>query len=184
MDINKRPIQIFNRDHIQGSQEASIVLIEYGDYESIVCGKAHRVIQSILQQLCQFALDQTQLCFVFRHFPQATHLHAQRAAEAAEAAAVQGQFWQMHNMLFEHQCALGNSDLVEYAYQLGLDIPQFLRDLSNGIYVDRIHQDLESGRLNGVSQPPTLFINGAWYQQGWTVESLSNAILQASMSTR
>jgi protein-disulfide isomerase len=119
------------------------------------------------------------ICFIFRHFPQIEiHPHAQRAAEAAEAAAVQGQFWQMHEMLFIHQQALENGYLVEYANRLELDMPRFLQDLSQGVYVDRIIADIQGGYRSGIEIAPALFINGIRYREPWTIEQLIAAISQ------
>jgi protein-disulfide isomerase len=140
-------------DHIQGPLTATITLMEYGDYQCIECGQAHRTIKTIQQQLGE------QLCFVFRHFPQSQHLQAQRAAESAEAAAAQGKFWQMHDTLFDHQQALEDADLVEYAVALNLDISRFLQDLSTRVHLNHIQADIESGRSHGVEETPTFFIN-------------------------
>ncbi|MBV8887439.1 MAG: DsbA family protein, partial [Chroococcidiopsidaceae cyanobacterium CP_BM_RX_35] len=117
----------------------------------------------------------------FRHFPQVQiHPHAQRAAEAAEAAATQGQFWQMHEMLFIQQLELGNGYLVEYANRLGLDISQFLQDLSRGVYADRINADVEGGLQSGVEAAPALFINGIRYLDRWIIEQIMAAIVAAN----
>ncbi len=114
-------------------------------------------------------------------FPQPqTHPYARRAAEATEAAAVQGQFWQMHDMLFTHQQALGNDYLVEYANNLGLDISQFLQDISRQVHVNRINQDIKNGLQNGVTVSPTLFINGIRYTSRWNIEHLMAAIATTS----
>ena len=120
------------------------------------------------------------LCFVFRHFPLTQHPQAQKAAKAAEASAVQGKFWQMHNTLFKHQQALGNGFLVEYAIKVGQDIPQFLQDLSGYIYTERVQEDYNSGVSSGVSSIPTFFINDFRPQGAWNLESLIAAIEQRS----
>jgi protein-disulfide isomerase len=105
-----------------------------------------------------------QICLVFRHFPQRdVHPHAQHAAEAAEAAANQGKFWPMHHHLYARQQALGNGYLVEYAVDLGLDIPQFLREVTGDRFVSRVQADIDSGRASGVVDTPTFFINGRRY---------------------
>ena len=107
-------------------------------------------------------------CFIFRHFPQAQiHPYAQRAAQAAEAAAVQGKFWLMSDTLFAHQQNLENGYLVEYANDLGLDMPQFLKELSKQVHIDRINEDIEGGILSGVTNTPALFINGNRYTWHW-----------------
>ncbi|OUL28409.1 disulfide bond formation protein DsbA [Nostoc sp. T09] len=173
-DYNRLLVPISEQDHIQGLVGNSVALVEYGDYQCPTCGKAHQLIKAIQQQV-------KDLCFVFRHFPQLQiHPYAQRAAEAAQAAAAQGQFWQMHDILFTHQQALGNDYLVEYANNLGLDIPQFLQDISNQVHIDRINQDIESGLHSGVTAAPALFINRIRYLDRWTVEQIMAAIVTAN----
>ncbi|MBD2731368.1 DsbA family protein [Nostoc sp. FACHB-892] len=172
-DYNRLFAPILEQDHIQGLVSSSVVLVEYGDYQCPTCGETHQLIKAIQQQ-------SNDLCFVFRHFPQPQiHPYAQRAAEAAQAAASQGQFWQMHDILFTHQQALGNGDLVEYANNLGLDIPQFLQDISSQIHIARINQNIESGLHSGVTAAPALFINGIRYTSRWNIEQLMAAIVTA-----
>jgi protein-disulfide isomerase len=167
-------VPISKQDHIQGLVSTSVRLVEYGDYQCPTCGEAHQLIKAIQHQI-------NDLCFVFRHFPQPQiHPYAQRAAETAQAAAAQGQFWQMHDMLFTHQQALGNDYLVEYANNLGLDIPQFLQDISSQVHINRINQDIESGLHSGVKVAPALFINGIRYTSRWNIEQLMAAIATAS----
>ncbi len=127
------------------------------------------MIQTIQQQL--------PVCFVFRHFPR-THLHpqAQKAAEAAEAAAAQHQFWQMHNVLFEHQDTLNDGHLLEYANDIQLDIDRFLRDMTDHVHAERVAKDLQGGIQSGVNSAPALFINGTRYRDAWDKERLLNAI--------
>jgi protein-disulfide isomerase len=164
------------QDHIQGVLSAPVVLLMYGDYQSSQSANVYRLIKAIQRQL-DASFRKNDLCFVFRHFPQVQiHAHAQRAAEAAEAAADQGQFWQMHEMLFAHAQKLGNGYLVEYANNLGLDIPQFLQDLSKQVHVGRINKDIESGLQSGVTAAPALFINGNRYGDRWNIEQLKSRI--------
>lgn len=166
------------QDHIQGVLSANVVLIMYGDYECFQSANAYRLIKAVQQRLSPL-FEENDVCFIFRHFPQIQiYPHAQRAAEAAEAAAMQGQFWQMHEMLFVHQHALENGYLVEYANRLGLDIPQFLQDLSKGVYVDRIIADIQGGYRSGVDAAPALFVNGIRYRDRWTIEQLIAIISQ------
>jgi protein-disulfide isomerase len=168
---NRLSVPPSERDRIQGSLDAPVVLVKYGDYQSPDCGKSHRIIKAIQQQLGN------RLGFVFRYFPQTPiHPQAQKAAEAAEAAAAQGKFWQMHNTLFEHQQALDNGYLVEYANELGLDISQFLQAMWRHVYAERVNEDIESGLRSGVTTAPTLFINGIRYNDAWNLESLLAAI--------
>nr|WP_211178671.1 DsbA family protein [Brasilonema octagenarum] len=168
------------QDHIKGVLNAIVVLVMYGDYQCQKSADVYKLIKVIVQQL-NVSFGENDLCFIFRHFPEVQiHPHAQRAAEAAEAAAAQRQFWQMHEMLFIHQQELGNGYLVEYANRLGLDICQFLQDLSKGAYVDRINADIEGGQISGVEAAPALFINGIRYLDRWTVEQIVAAIVAAN----
>ncbi|MBW4444864.1 MAG: DsbA family protein [Plectolyngbya sp. WJT66-NPBG17] len=168
------------RDHIQGVLNAAVVLVMYADYECFQSANMYRLIKAAQQQL-RVSFRENDLCFIFRHFPQVQiHPHAQRAAEAAEAAATQSQFWQMHEMLFIHQQALGNGYLVEYANDLELNMSRFLQDLSNQVHIDRIKQDIESGHQSGVEAAPALFINGIRYYDRWNVEQLMTAIINAT----
>ncbi|WP_171576214.1 DsbA family protein [Leptolyngbya sp. Cla-17] len=151
------------QDHRQGLLDATMVLVLYGDYQCSQSADVYRLIK-VIQRQFDVSLGEDYLCFIFRHFPQRQiHAQAQRAAEAAIAAAVQGQFWQMHDILFNHQQALGNGYLVEYANHLGLDVCQFLQDLAGKVHVARINQDIESGLQSGVINAPALFINGIRY---------------------
>ena len=164
-------------DHIQGMLSAAVVLVMYGDYECFRSANAYRLIKAAQQQLSPF-FEENDVCFIFRHFPQvAIHPHAQRAAEAAEAAAVQGQFWQMHEMLFTHQQALENGYLVEYANRLRLNVPVFLQGLSRGSYVNHINTDIKSGQESGVGAAPALFINRIRYRNVWSIEHLVKAVI-------
>jgi protein-disulfide isomerase len=168
------------QDHIQGALNEIVVLVMYGDYQCDQSADVYRLIKVIRQQL-NVSLRENYSCFVFRHFPQLQiHLHSQRAAEVAEAAAAQGQFWQMHEMLFSHSQELGNGYLVEYANNLGLDISRFLQDLSKHAHSDRINQDIESGQKSGVESAPALFINGTRYCDRWNIKQLMTAMITAS----
>jgi protein-disulfide isomerase len=169
-----------NQDRLQGVLNASVVLVMYGDYECYQSADVYRLIKVIQQQL-NTSFGEDYLCLIFRHFPQIQiHSHAQHAAEASEAAAAQGQFWQMHDMLCTHSQSLGNGYLVEYANNLGLNIPQFLHDLSKQVHVDRIDRDIESGLQSGLTSAPALFINGIRYRDRWNIKQLMAAIITAS----
>lgn len=161
------------RDHIQGPPTALVTLLEYGDFECPHCGMAHPIVKAIQEE---FGDD---LRFVFRHFPLAQiHPHAERAAEAAETAGAQGQFWEMHNTLFENQSTLDDEDLLEYAQELGLDVLAFRRDLPSGTFKPRVREDFMSGVRSGVNGTPTFFINGHRHDAPWDLETLSTAILE------
>lgn len=155
------------QDWIQGVLSAKVVLAMYGDYQDPRSADVYQLIKVIKRELnADFGEDY--LCFIFRHFPQTQiHPHAQRAAQAAQAAAVQGQFWSMHDTLFAHQQKLENGYLIEYANDLGLDIPQFLKELSKQVHIDRINEDIEGGMQSGVTIAPALFINGNQYAGYW-----------------
>lgn len=164
-------VLVSERDHTQGSLIASVTLVEYGDYECPYCGLAYPVVKEIQRQLGP------NLCFVFRHFPVAQlHPHARHAAEAAEAAAAQGKFWQMHQMLFEHQDALDDEHLLHYAAELGLDTERFSWELQNHVFAPRVGEDIESGRHSRVSGTPTFFINGIRHDDTYTLDVLLPAM--------
>jgi protein-disulfide isomerase len=149
-------------DHAEGPENAPITLVEYGDYECPHCGRAYPIIKAV-----QKALG-SQLRFVFRNFPLAeAHPHALHAAQAAEAAAVQGKFWEMHDTIFEHQHALEDRDLVRYAETLGLDAVRVARELEAGTYATRVRDDFRSGVRSGVNGTPTFFVNGQRYEGSW-----------------
>jgi protein-disulfide isomerase len=168
------------QDQIQGVLSAKVVLVMYGDYQCSRSADVYKLIKVIKQELSA-AFGEDYLCFIFRHFPQVQiYPHAQRAAQAAQAAAAQGQFWLMHDTLFAHQQKLENGYLIEYANDLGLDIPQFLKELSKQVHVDRINQDIEGGIQSGVTTAPALFINGIRYTGHWNKTGLMATIIAAS----
>jgi formate-nitrite transporter family protein len=162
------------RDHIQGSIDAPITLLEYGDFECPVCGETYPVIKSIQESLGE------NLCFAFRHFPLANvHPRAPRAAEAAEAAGGQQRFWEMHDILFENQQALEDDDLVEYAAILHLDVDRFADELEVGVHRSRVLEDFRSGVRGGVNGTPTFFINGERYDGERGLDPLLSALMRA-----
>jgi protein-disulfide isomerase len=160
-----------DRDRIQGPTEAPIKLVEYGDYECPYCGQAYPVIKEIQERLAR------RLCFAFRNFPlTSAHPHAEHAAEAAEAAHEQGRFWEMHDLLYENQEALGDEDLMQYALDLGLDSRRLLSEIQVQAYETRIREDFYSGARNGVNGTPTFFVNGVRYDGNVNVEDLLGAL--------
>jgi protein-disulfide isomerase len=160
-----------DRDHIQGPADAPMTLVEYGDYECPYCGAAYPIIKDLQSQLGD------RLRFVFRSFPITTsHPHAERAAEAAEAAASQGRFWEMHDHLYENQRHLEDADLHRYAEELGLDVAAFDRDLADGAHAERVHEDFMSGVRSGVNGTPTFYITGVRYDGDYRLESLLTAL--------
>ena len=162
-------------DHRAGPDDAPVTLTEYGDFECPHCGAAHPVVQQVRRTLGP------NLRFVFRHFPLSqAHPHAQRAAEAAEAAGAQGEFWGMHDLLFENQDALEDSDLLRYAVTLKLDAKRFERELAAGLYRDRVRRDFRSGVRSGVNGTPTFFVNGVRHDGSWDLPTLTAAIEAAA----
>jgi len=148
-------IPVSTRDHVQGSLDADIILLEYGDYECPDCAAAYPAVREIQDELGD------RLCFAYRHFPLVEmHSHAEPAAEAAEEAGAQGRFWEMHNRLFENWPRLEDRDLMTYAQQIGLDVEEFRRQVRARVHLDRIKEDIESGTQSGVDGTPTFFING------------------------
>ena len=156
-----------NRDHIQGPSIAPVTLLEYGDYQCPYCGQAYPIIKQVQNLL------NGKLCFVFRNFPiTQIHPHAQHAAEAAESAAANDKFWEMHDYLYEHQQALDDNHLEKYAGKLGLDITQFNHDMASHVYAQRVREDFLSGVRSGVNGTPTFYINGIRYNRSWDLETL------------
>jgi protein-disulfide isomerase len=158
------------RDHAQGPASAAMLLVEYGDYYETRCADAQPWIKALQAQLGE------RMRLVFRHFP-ADGFHSY-AAEAAEAAGLQGQFWNMHETLLEHQSALGSGYLVEYAHGLGLDTNRFLRDMAGDVCAQRVRADRESGTRSGINGTPTFFIDGHRYDGPCDYETLVNAVQQ------
>jgi protein-disulfide isomerase len=162
---------ITRRDHVSGSLDAPLQLVEYGDYECPFCGMAHPAVQELKRVLSD------RLCFAYRHFPiVGAHPHAVRAAEAAEAAEAQGRFWAMHDLLFEHQDRLDDEMLVSHAVRLGLDLERFVEDLRTQRFIPRVQEDLSSGARSGVNGTPTFFVNGQRYDGVPEVRSLIDAL--------
>jgi protein-disulfide isomerase len=160
-----------DRDYIQGSIDAPIKLLEYGDYECPYCGQAYPVVKEIQKRLGK------RLCFVFRNFPLInSHPHAEHAAETAEAAGTRGRFWEMHDYLFDNQDALEDEDLAGYAAALGLDVQQIMTEVSAGAHVLRVREDFHSGTRSGVNGTPTFFINGVRYNGVASFEELLAAL--------
>jgi protein-disulfide isomerase len=155
------------RDHIQGPADAPVTLLEYGDYECPYCGAAYPIIKEVQARMGD------RLRFVFRNFPITTsHPHSEHAAEAAEAAATQGKFWEMHDHLYENQQRLTDPDLHAYAEEVGLDVEQFDRDLAEQVPADRVREDFMSGVRSGVNGTPSFYVNGTKYEGSYAVDDL------------
>ena len=164
-------VPVGERDHAQGPATAAVTLVEYGDYECPYC----RAAVAIVEELRRILPDE--LRFVFRHFPlENLHPHARRAAEAAEAAASQGKFFEMHAALFEHQGALEDRDLMRYATELNLDTAHFRADLDADTHANRVLEDFRSGVRSGVRGTPTFYLDDVRYDGGVGVRQLAAAI--------
>ena len=162
-----------DRDHLRGPEDAQVTLVEYGDFECPYCGLAEPVVREILA-------DFGDVRYVWRHLPlRDVHPSAQLAAEAAEAAAEQGAFWEMHDLLLVHQGDLLVPDLVSYAEQIGLDVERFHEDLMGHAGADRIEEDMDSADLSGVSGTPTFFVNGRRHHGAYDIATLSAAVKAA-----
>ena len=158
------------RDHIRGASEAPVTLVEYADFECPFCGQAEPVVRELLA-------DFGDIRYVWRHLPlHDVHPQAQLAAEATEAAASQGEFWAMHDLLLDHQGALLTTDLLGYAEQVGLDGARFRADLQRHAGAERVARDVDSAERSGVSGTPTFFVNGRRHHGAYDIESLSNTI--------
>ena len=168
-------IAVSEKDHADGPSDAPVTLVEYGDYECPYCGRAYPIVKEIQKRM------EGRLRFVFRNFPLNTnHEHAGVAAQAAEAAAGQGKFWQMHDLLYEHQDELAEADLNSYALKIGLEIYQFESDLSTERYAKRVRDDFRGGVRSGVNGTPTFFINDVRYNGPHELEPLLAARAQAA----
>jgi protein-disulfide isomerase len=168
-------VPVGETDHAQGSADAPVTLVEYGDYECPYCGNAYPVIRRIQKEMGP------RLRFVFRNFPLNTiHAHAGVAAQAAEAAGAQGKFWEMHDLLYEHQQDLSDVDMVRYALKIGLEPYRFESDLSGETFARRVSEDFHGGVLSGVNRTPTFFINGVRYDGPHDYDSLKNALERAA----
>jgi protein-disulfide isomerase len=158
-------------DHVQGPPDAPITLVEYGDYECPHCGRAYPIIKSLQEALGDG------LRFVFRNFPLSqAHPHAVPAAHAAEAAGLQGRFWEMHDLLFENQESLEGPHLIQYALRCGLDLDRFARDVDSEAVAAKVKADFLSGARSGVNGTPTFFVNGHRYDGSWDLRSFLAAL--------
>jgi Na+/H+ antiporter NhaA len=166
------------RDHIRGPEKAPVTVVEYGDFECPYCGLAEPSVRELLR-------DFGDVRYVWRHLPLTdVHPHAQLAAEATEAAAKQGAFWELHDQLLEHQGALTVRDLTGYATSLGLDTERFNADLRKHVGAARVAEDTDSADLSGVSGTPTFFVNGMRHYGAYDIESLSKAVKLALARTK
>ena len=167
-----RPVDS-RRDHVRGAPGAPMTLVEYGDFECPFCGRATGVVSELRERLGD------ELRYVFRHLPLTdVHEHAELAARAAEAAAEQGRFWEMHDMLFEHQDELEFEDLLGYAGELGLDVEQFVRDLDDERLAERVRADVASAEASGARGTPTFFIGTTRHVGPYDADALARELEQ------
>jgi protein-disulfide isomerase len=164
-------IPVGKDDHVQGSAEAAVTLVEYGDYQCPYCGAAYPMVKAITRRLG------AKVRFVFRNMPlNEMHPQAELAAEAAEAAAAQGKFWEMHDALYEHQAELGPDLMRTLAKSLHLDAQRFDADLAARRFREHVKRDFMSGVRSGVAGTPTFFINGERYDGDLDESSLTAAL--------
>jgi protein-disulfide isomerase len=162
-----------DRDHIRGPVVAPVTVVEYGDFECPYCGQAEPALRELLRGFGDVR-------YIWRHLPlNDVHPRAQLAAEASEAAAVQGAFWELHDVLLDNQTALEPMDLIRYAGRLGLDVDHFERDLQARVGFARVADDVDSADLSGVTGTPTFFINGRRHYGAYDIETLSAAVRTA-----
>jgi Na+/H+ antiporter NhaA len=160
-----------DRDHVRGPLDAPVTLVEYGDFECPYCGRAERALRELLAELGG------EILYVWRHLPLTdVHPHAQMAAEAAEAAAAQGAFWEMHDRMLDRQDALRAADLLDHARDLQLDVERFRDDLRQHLHADRVAEDVDSADLSGVSGTPTFFVNGRRHYGAYDIDALTTAV--------
>jgi protein-disulfide isomerase len=166
-----------DRDHIRGPEDAVVTLVEYGDFQCPYCGQAEPAVRAVL--------GEDDVRFVWRHLPLSdVHPQAEIAAQASEAAAEQGRFWDMHDLLLSRQDHLLKTDLIAYAEELGLDVPRFQKGLYKHVHAGRVGSDVESADISGVSGTPTFFVNGERLYGAFDVASLTAAIAAARARAR
>jgi protein-disulfide isomerase len=166
-------------DHFQGSEHARVVVMEYGDFECPSC-KVAAATPSLLMERYP-----NQVRFIFRNFPlEEAHPHALLAAEAAEAAAAQGKFWAMYEVLFRNQEHLKAADLQRYASGLNMDMARYAAEMDDHIYLQKVREHIASGRLSHIRATPTFFINGVVADISFGMKSLHDAVAAALVKRR
>lgn len=164
-------VPVGSTDHVMGPDHARITLVEYGDLECPHCKQAAPVVKLLLHKFPEH------LRFAFRHFPlEGVHPNAELAAEAAECAGAQGQFWQMHDLLFENQQRLQRKHLLEHAQTLQLNMARFTSELDDHVYLQRVREHLASGNESGVRSTPAFFVNGRIQDVSFGLNQLVDAV--------
>jgi protein-disulfide isomerase len=169
-NLTRLAVPVSPDEHIRGPIDAPVMLVEYGDFECPYCGVAYRTVKELERAYG------ARLCVVFRSFPLAQHPHAQGAAEAAEFATEHDAFWQLHDLLFEHQHALDESHLLGYARDLGLDADELATALRERTYAGIVDDTKEGGEESGIPGTPAFFLNDVLFEEEPTRENLAHAI--------
>lgn len=158
-------------DHVAGPFDAPLELVMYGDFQCPYCSAAQSIVRRVRERL------DGRLRFVFRHLPLLeVHPDAQRAAEAAEAASLQGSFWEMHDALYTNGGRLSDADILALADRIGLDTDRFTADIASGRLAERVARDAEAARANGLSATPAFFVNGHQHAESFDARSLVEAL--------
>jgi protein-disulfide isomerase len=161
-------------DHMQGSEHARVTVVEYGDFECPSCKVAATTAKLLLERF------PNRIRFVFRHFPvQEAHPHALMAAEASEAAAAQGKFWAMYDVLFQNQAHLKDRDLHRYAADLGLDMARYTAEMDDHIYLQKVREHVEGARRCHIRATPTFFVDGVVQDISFGMKALHDAVATA-----
>jgi protein-disulfide isomerase len=164
------PPVVPSRDHVRGDVHGRVTVVEYGDFQCPYCGDAYPVVHSLLATY-------PWVRFVWRHMPLVDlHPRAEAAAQASEAAAAQGRFWEMHDRLFQNQHALADDELAGHAAALGLDVERFERELREGVYAERVAEDFRGGAEGGIPSTPRFFVDGQIHLGSATELELRQAI--------
>ena len=164
-------VPVSSADHMLGSEHARVTVVEYGDFECPNCKQAAPAVKMLLERFVGGVR------VAFRHFPlEEIHPHALAAAVAAEAAAGQGKFWPMHDLLFDNQRHLKAAQLRGYAERLELDMPRFDAEIADALYLQRVREDIEGGKLSGVRATPTFFINGKLQDISYGLQALEQGV--------
>ncbi len=158
-------------DHSLGGEHSPVAVVEYGDFECPICKQAAPAVKLMLERFGP------RIRFVFRHFPvESAHPHAMHAAQAAEGAGGQGKFWQMHDLLFDNQSHLKMANLREYAQRLDLDMPRFIAEMDDEIYLQRVREQMAGGTQSHVRGTPTFFINGVIQDVSFGMHALIDGV--------
>ena len=161
-------------DHLHGAAHAPVTVIEYADFECPSCKVAAPTPELLLERY------PGKVRFIFRHFPiEAAHPHALLAAEAAEAAAAQGKFWPMHNLLFQHQAHLKEKDLSRHAEQAGLDMFRYAAEMKDHVYLQKVREQIDGGRRSHIRATPTFFVNGVVQDISFGMQALHDTVAAA-----